>query len=83
MSPLLAMILGKVLDYLADHSDEIIDAIKEQFSDVKNDPEIKVALQDLGYEPNEDKLNRLNELLEAKGQDTQQLASLLVTRTIV
>lgn len=83
MSPLLALILGKVLDYVADHADEIIEAIKNQFSEVKDDPEIKVALQDLGYEPNEEKLNKLNDLLEAKGQDTKQLASILVTKTIV
>lgn len=82
MAPIVALILGKILDYLADHADEIIDAIKNQFLSAKNDPEVRAAVQELGYAPTEENLTKLNDLLEAKGEDTGKLASILVTKTI-
>ena len=83
MTPIVALIIRKILDYLADHADEIIEAIKEQFLSAKEDPGVKAAIQEFGYAPTEDNLTKLSECLEAKGEDTAKLASILVTKTIV
>lgn len=83
MAPIVILILGKILDYLSEHADEIIEAIKEQFLSAQNDPEVKIALQELGYAPTEENLKKLSEILEAKGEDTGKLASILVTKTVV
>lgn len=83
MNPFLALIVAKVLDYLADHVDEIIDAVKERFLSVKDDPEVCGALCDLKAEPSEENLLKLSNALEAKGQDSNELASLLVSKTVV
>lgn len=81
MAPIVALILGKILDYLADHADEVIRVIKEQF--LNADEEVHVAINTLGADPSPDNLNKLQEVLEAKGEDVSKLASVLVNQTTV
>ena len=81
MAPIVALILGKILDYLADHADEVIRAIKEQF--LNADEEVHVAINTLGADPSPDNLSKLQEVLEAKGEDVSKLASVLVNQTTV
>ena len=81
MAPIVALILGKILDYLADHADEVIRVIKEQF--LNADEEVHVAINTLGADPSADNLNKLQEVLEAKGEDVSKLASVLVNQTTV
>lgn len=82
MSPIVALIISKVLDYLSAHADEIIEAIKDKFLSAK-EPDVQAALQNLGYEPNEANLIHLSNLLEAKGEDPAHLAAILVNKTLV
>lgn len=84
MSPILALIIAKVLDYISDHADEIISAIKDKFLSKENpDSEVAAAIQTLGYDPSHETLAKLSDVLEAKGHSADQLASLLVTKTVV
>jgi len=83
MAPIVTLILSKILDYLADHADEIIQKIKDQFLSAREDPEVVAALQEFGYAPNEETLNKLHDTLEAKGEDPKQLAKILVNETTV
>lgn len=83
MTPIVVLILGKILDYLAEHADEIIQAIKDQFSIVETDPEVRAAVQELGYAPTEENLTKVHNLLEKKGEDVGELAKILVNRTVV
>lgn len=83
MSPILTLIISKILDYIADNADEIIQKIKDQFLSAREDPEVVAALQDFGYEPTEEKLAALNGLLETKGEDSQQLAKILINSATV
>lgn len=83
MAPIVTLILGKILDYLADHADEIIAKIKEQFLSAREDPEVVAAVQELGYDPSEENLTKLTETLKAKGEDTEQLAKILVNETTI
>lgn len=81
MAPIVALIVGKILDYLADHASELIQMIKDLFPDLSGDNEIQAAIQELGYAPTEENLVKLSAALEAKGQDTSRLASLLVNES--
>lgn len=83
MAPIIAIILGKLLDYVAAHSDEIVDAIKNKFHIAKTDPEVQAAVQEFGYEPNEKSLDNLHGVLKAKGEDSEQLATLLINQATV
>lgn len=83
MAPIVTLILGKILDYLADHADEIIQKIKDQFLSAREDPEVVAAVQELGYDPSEENLTKLTDALAAKGEDTDKLAKILVNETTV
>lgn len=80
---ILSLILSKILDYVAEHVDDIIDAIKEQFDLVDKDPEVKQAVQELGYSPCHENLEKLSNLLKDKGEDPAKLAAILVGKTQV
>lgn len=82
MAPIITLIIGKLLDYLADNADEIIQKIKDQFLSAK-DPEVAAAIQEFGYEPNEESLTKLNDCLAAKGEDVGQLAKILINSATV
>lgn len=83
MAPIFILILGKILDFFAAHADEMVAAIKEKFLSANTDPEVIAAVQNLGFDPNETNLDKLHGLLKAKGEDADQLASLLVSKTVV
>jgi len=83
MAPIVTLILSKILDYLADHADEIIQKIKEQFLSTREDPEVVAAVQELGYSPTQENLTKLNDCLAAKGEDVGQLAKILVNETTI
>lgn len=83
VAPIVVLILGKVLDYIAENADEIVDAIKDEFLTAKTDTEVQAAIQEFGYAPDEESLGKLHDLLEKKGEDVEKLASILVTKTIV
>lgn len=83
MAPIVALILGKILDYLGDHVDEVINAIKEQFLSVSKDPNLMNAVQELGYSPTEENLNKVHDILKVNGEDTDKLAKILVNATEV
>lgn len=82
-SDIVSLILSKILDYVADHIDEIIDAIKDQFDIFETDPEVKQAVQELGYSPCKENLDKLSNLLEKKGEDPAKLAAILLNKTQV
>jgi hypothetical protein len=77
------LIIGSILDYLANHADEIIRAIKETFSIADTDPEVRQAVQEIGYSPTQENLEKLSSLLEKKGEDPSKLAAILVNKTQV
>jgi len=83
MAPIFALLLGKVLEYLADNAEEIVEKIREQFSGVKDDPEVKTSLQEFGFDPTEETLTNLNDVLESKGEDTQKLARVILNNANV
>lgn len=84
MAPIVTLILSKVLDYLAAHADEIVAALKAEFLSGENpDADINAAVQELGYEPTAERLEKLHEILVDKKQDPDRLASILVTKTVV
>ncbi len=80
--PFLEVMLGKILMYLADHTDEILDAIRAMFSTSKTDAAVGNAIKELGYDPTAENLEKLRKMLDSKGEDTDKLASLLVSKTI-
>ena len=81
MAPIVTLLLAKVLDYLAEHSGEIIKAIKERFVIANTDPHIKTALQELGYNPNAENLDKVHDLLLAHNEDVGDLAKILINKT--
>lgn len=83
MAPIVTLILSKILDYLADHADEIIQKIKDQFLSAREDPEVIAAVQELGFDPSQENLTKLHDTLAAKGEDTEKLAKILVNETTV
>lgn len=83
MAPILTLIIGKILDYIADNADEIIQKIKDQFLSAREDPEVVAALQNFGYDPNQETLNSLTTILENKKEDVGQLAKILVNSATV
>lgn len=83
MAPIFALLLGKVLEYLADNAEEIVEKIQEQFSSVKDDPEVKTSLQEFGFDPTEETLANLHDVLESKGEDPQKLASVILNNANV
>lgn len=83
MAPLLAVILGKLLDYVAEHADDIVEAIKKQFEIKDSDTSMLNALKELGYAPTEENLNKVHDLLVASGKDGSKLADVLINETTV
>lgn len=83
MSPIVGLILSKILDYLADHADEIVQAIKDNFPGAEQDPEMKNAILDLGYAPTEEALTKLHNIMIKKNHDIDKLAGILVSKTVV
>jgi uncharacterized protein YqeY len=81
MSPFIAMLLGKILDYLADHADELVAAIKEHFPTAHEDEDVRNALCDLADEPTKENLETLGEKMAAAGEDTDKLAALIVDKS--
>lgn len=78
MSPIVALILGKLLEYLSANVDEIIAQIKEAFDGLKDDVTVQHAINDLGYDPSAENLTRLHDLVVSKGEDPQKLAKIIV-----
>ena len=78
-----AIILQKLLEYLVDNADEILEKIKGSFVTARMDTEVIDAVNDFGYQPTEESLTKLHEVLEAKGEDTQQLAKILINNAHV
>ena len=83
MSPLLSIILVKLLDYIGEHATEIIDAIKKEFDLTESDVGISNALQELGYSPTEDNLNKVHDLLVQKNEDPNKLANVLINNATI
>lgn len=79
LAPFLTILFSKLLDYLADNSDEIVKALKDLLLK-EHDQEIANAINDLGFEPNEDTLSRLYNVVEKKKKNTEDFASLLLTK---
>lgn len=82
MAPILALVIGKVLDYLADHSDELVEAIRKQFLSVETNPKIKNALLNLGAEPTEQNLTLFHDVLKEENEDVDKLAAILVNKAV-
>lgn len=83
MEPIFLLIIGKVLDFIADNAPAIIEEIKNQFPKAMEDPEVATAAREFTYDPNKEGLTRLSDALKEKGEDPEKLASLLVSKTIV
>ena len=82
LAPIVTLIISRIIDYIANNPDEIISAVKEQFPSLADNSGFQVALQELGYDPTEDKLNVLHDMLDAKGENPAFLAQVLVNKTI-
>lgn len=82
MGPVLVLILSKVLDFVSNNADEIVKAIKEEFGITEEHIENSL-LNDFVYEPSEEKLNKLYEVLKGKNKDADKLASILINKTEV
>lgn len=78
MSPMIALLLGKILEYLADHVDDVVDLIKKEFLSAQSDPVVKTAVQEFAYNPDEDTLKNLHDVLVEKGEDPDKLAKIIV-----
>lgn len=78
---MLAVILSKIFDYLADHTGEVIDLIKEAFD--CSSEKVESAIEELKKIPTAESLVQLQEALEEDGQDTEQLAKILVNTATV
>lgn len=81
MAPILSLILTKVLDYLASHTEDIIELIQEHFD--CNEEKVEQAIDELRNTPTAESLTKLNDALEEDGQDTEQLAKILVNTATV
>ena len=82
MAPIVILMLARILSYITENAEEVAAAIKERFPIANTDPEVSNLIQELGYEPTEDKLNSLHDVLKAKGENPAELAALLVNKTI-
>lgn len=78
MAPIFSVILGTILEFLADNAADVIRAIKKEYFDYDNDAEVQVAINEFGYEPNEANLTKLNDLLVSKGAAPEKLAKVIV-----
>lgn len=83
MSPFLALILGHILSYIVEHADEIRDAIFEMFPELKGDPDVEQAVNDLTAEPNEARIAALESVIDAKGADSEKLAAAVLNKAEV
>jgi len=83
MAPWLVFVVGKLLDVIADHADEIVAAIKALFPDLSEDHEVRSAINELGYEPCEKNFERVCDLVDskvAKGASGKLVDMLMVKR---
>lgn len=83
MHPFLILIVGKLLDFLSEHSDDIVKLIRDQFDSATNDTEVKKALNEFENDPTEESFVALHDKLEAKGEDTQKLAKMVINEATV
>lgn len=77
MSPFVQLILTKLIDYIAKNAEEYILKLKDHFLKTE-DPEIAQAIQEVGFEPSEDNLAKLNNILVAKGYGSDELVKTLI-----
>lgn len=77
MSPFVQLILVKLIDFIAKNAEKYILELKDKFLKTE-DPEIAQAIQEVGFEPSEDNLNKLNAILVAKGYGQDELATTLI-----
>lgn len=82
LNPFITIVIGKILDYVLENADEVVEAIRDQIG-CKDDPEVKDTMSEFSYDPSPDNLLKLHNLLEKKGEDPEKLASLLVSKTVV
>lgn len=78
MAPIFALIIGKILDFIADNVGDVIREVKKEYVSCENDAEVQSAINEFGYEPNAETLTKLNDLLVSKGEDPAKLAKVLV-----
>lgn len=78
MSPLLKIVIDKLLDYVAGHSDEIVAQIKKEFLSAETNPQVKEAVVRLANEPTQESLNDLHTALQANGEDPEKLGTILL-----
>ncbi len=83
MPPIVMLLLGKLLDYLADHSDEIIEAIREQFFSARHDPKVMAAVDNLSNNPSKESLEEVHEAMKEYGEDTDKLAKIIINKANV
>lgn len=83
MAPIFVIIIGKVLDYIGEHSGEIVDVIRDEFLKDKPNEKVKEAIDNLGYNPSATNLDALHETLKEGGYDSDKLAAILINKTLV
>lgn len=77
MSPFVQLILVKLIDFIAKNAEKYILELKDKFLKGE-DPELSAAINEVGFEPNEENLNKLNAILVAKGYGSDELAKTLI-----
>lgn len=82
MNPFLTLILSNLIDYIAKNAESFILQLKDKFLKTE-DPEIQAAINDVGFEPNENNLNKLHDVLLAKGHKPDELAKVLINNAQV
>jgi hypothetical protein len=80
---LVQLLLNFLLSYLAENADAIIDKIKSEYLGLKDDAEVQGAIQEIGYNPTEESLNKLHDLVQARGEDPAKIAKVLLNETTV
>lgn len=83
LPPFVALIVSKLLDYVGEHSTEIVSAIKKEFHLTEADTGLHNALQELGYAPTEENLGKVHDLLVEKNKDPGKLANVLINNTTI
>ncbi|MBL0320540.1 MAG: hypothetical protein IPP74_14790 [Alphaproteobacteria bacterium] len=83
MPPYVLVILNLILDYIANNADEIVKAIKDKFLTSKTVPAVVSAIQEFGYAPSGENLEKLHTVLKENGEDADQLAKILINSATV
>lgn len=78
MAPIVALIVSKILDYLAGHSGEIVAAIRKEFDSAESNPLVKKAVTTFESVPSPENLTLIHDALEANGDDKEKLAAIIV-----